>query len=268
MYFDGSLNIDGVGAGVLFISPTNEQLRYVFRIYFPASNNMAEYEACLHDMRIAVELGVKCLHVYCDSALVINQLNKNWGTTSEKMDAYCKEIRKLEGKFYGIEYTHVVRDKNKAADELSKLGSSQAQVPHGVFVQDLVKPSIKEEANQVVKKPPDQPLVATVPHPSTTESSLTAPAVPLTTNANDWRVPFIKFLQDGTGYADRVENKRLMRRSKQYLLVDGVLMRKNTKEAVLMKCITREADIHLLHEIHSGTCGNHAASRTLVGKAF
>jgi hypothetical protein len=67
--------------------------------------------------------------------------------TSEKMDAYCKEIRKLEGKFYGIEYAHVVRDKNQAADELSKLGSSQAQVPHGVFVQDLVKPSIKEEAD-------------------------------------------------------------------------------------------------------------------------
>jgi hypothetical protein len=50
------------------------------------------------------------------------------------MDAYCKEIRKLEGKFYGIEYTHVVQDKNQAADELSKLGSSQAQVPHGVFI--------------------------------------------------------------------------------------------------------------------------------------
>jgi hypothetical protein len=46
---------------------------------------------------------------------------------------------------------------------LSKLGSSQAQVPHGVFVQDLVKPSIKEEVDQVVEKPPDQPLVATVP---------------------------------------------------------------------------------------------------------
>jgi hypothetical protein len=79
------------------------------------------------------------------------------------MDAYCKAIRKLEGKFYGIEYTHVVRDKNQAADELSKLGSSQAQVPHGVFVQDLVKPSVKEEADQVIEKPPDQPLVATSP---------------------------------------------------------------------------------------------------------
>jgi hypothetical protein len=61
------------------------------------------------------------------------------------MDAYCKEIRKLEGKFYSIEYTHVARDKNQATDELSKLGSSR--VPHGMFIQDLVKPSIKEEAD-------------------------------------------------------------------------------------------------------------------------
>jgi vacuolar-type H+-ATPase subunit F/Vma7 len=98
----------------------------------------------------------------------------------------------LEGKFYGIEYTHVVRDKNQAADELSKLGSSRAQV--GVFVQNLVKPSIKEQADQVVEKPPDQPLVATIPPPSTTESSPTTPAVPPTTNVDDWRVPFIKFL--------------------------------------------------------------------------
>jgi ribonuclease HI len=65
MYFDGSLNIDGAGAGVLFISPTNE------------SNNTVEYEAFLHGMRIAVKLGVKRLYIYGDSALVINQLNKD-----------------------------------------------------------------------------------------------------------------------------------------------------------------------------------------------
>jgi ribonuclease HI len=124
MYFDGSLNIDGAGVGVLFISPNKDELRYVLRLHLPTSNNVVEYEACLHGMRIAVELGVKRLFVYGDSALVINQLNKDWDTTSEKMDAYCKEIRKLEAKFYGIEYTHMVRDKNKAADELSKLGSS------------------------------------------------------------------------------------------------------------------------------------------------
>ena len=77
MYFDGSLNIDSIGAGVLFISPSKEHLRYVLRIYFPASNNVAEYKACLHGLRIAVELGVKHLYVYGDSALVINQLNKD-----------------------------------------------------------------------------------------------------------------------------------------------------------------------------------------------
>ena len=112
MYFDGSLNIDDVGAGVLFISPTKEQLRYVFRIYFPASNNAADYEACLHGLRIVVELSVKRLYVYGDSALVINQLNKDWDVTSDKMGAYCKAIRKLEGKFFSIKYSHVVRDKN------------------------------------------------------------------------------------------------------------------------------------------------------------
>jgi ribonuclease HI len=72
MYFDGSLRIDGAGAGVLFISPSKDELRYVLRLHFPASNNTAEYEACLHGMRIAVELGVKRLYVYTDSALVIN----------------------------------------------------------------------------------------------------------------------------------------------------------------------------------------------------
>ena len=40
--------------------------------------------------------------------LVINKLNKDWSYSSEKMDAYCAKIRKLEGKFYGIEYHHVV----------------------------------------------------------------------------------------------------------------------------------------------------------------
>ena len=34
IYFDGSLKIDGGGAGVLFISPKGEQLKYVFQILF------------------------------------------------------------------------------------------------------------------------------------------------------------------------------------------------------------------------------------------
>ena len=102
MYFDGALNINGASAGILFITPTKDKLRYVLRIHFPASNNAAEYKACLHGLRIAVELGVKRLMVYGDPTLVINQVNKDWSYSSEKMDAYRVEIRKLKGKFYGI----------------------------------------------------------------------------------------------------------------------------------------------------------------------
>jgi ribonuclease HI len=269
MYFDGSLTIDGVGAGILFISPTNEQLRYVLRIHFPASNNAAEYEACFHGLRIAIDLGIKRIYVHDESSLVINQLNKDWDTTSEKMDAYYKEIRKLEGKFYDVEYSHVVRDKNQAVDVLSKLGSSRAQVSHGVFVQDLLKPSIKQEDDPVVEKPPVQSLVAMVSSSTTTEPSpTTAGPFQTLTKIVEWRIPFIKYLTDGTGYSDRNENERLIRHSRQYLVVEGKLWRKNTKAEVLMKCIEQEDDIKLLEEIHSGTYGNHAASRTLVGKAF
>ena len=108
MYFDGALNINGADASILFITLTKDKLYYVLRIHFLASNNVAEYEACLHGLRIAIKFGIKCLMVYEDSTLVINQVNKDWSCSSEKMDAYCAEIRKLEGKFYGIEYHHVV----------------------------------------------------------------------------------------------------------------------------------------------------------------
>ena len=43
MYFDGLLNLGGVGAGVLLISPSGEQLKYVLQILWSATNNEAKY---------------------------------------------------------------------------------------------------------------------------------------------------------------------------------------------------------------------------------
>jgi len=166
------------------------------------------------------------------------------------MDTYCAKIRKLEGKFYGIEYHHVVRDQNQPADQLSKIGSSRATVPPGVFVQDLLVPSIKEE-KEVEEVPPAEQLVLAVPSP-----------------VADWRVQFIKYLTNSKVPADKTDTEHLIRRSKHYVLVDGNLMRKSAKEGVLQKCVTQDEGVKLLHEIHSGSCGNHAASRSLVGKAF
>jgi ribonuclease HI len=88
MYFDGSLTLGGGGAGVLFISPKGEQLKYVFQILFEASNNKAEYEALLHGLRLAVSLGIKRLLVYGDSLLVVQQVNKEWDINNVTPQVY------------------------------------------------------------------------------------------------------------------------------------------------------------------------------------
>ena len=130
------------------------------------------------------------------------------------------------------------------------MGSSRAAIPLGVFIQDLLAPSIKED-KEVQEVPPAEQLVLAVPSP-----------------AADWREQFIKYLTSVEVPADKTETERLIHRSKHYVLVDGNLMRKSAKEGILQKCITQDKGVKLLLETHSGSCGNHAASRTLVGKAF
>jgi hypothetical protein len=58
MFFGGSLMKTRAGAGLLFVSSVGKHLRYVLRLHFPASNNVAEYEALVNGLRIAIELGV------------------------------------------------------------------------------------------------------------------------------------------------------------------------------------------------------------------
>jgi hypothetical protein len=58
MYFDGSLMKTGAGAGLLFISPLRVHMRYIIRLHFPASNNVAKYDVLVMGLQIAVELGV------------------------------------------------------------------------------------------------------------------------------------------------------------------------------------------------------------------
>jgi hypothetical protein len=77
LYFDGSVMKTGASAGLLFVSPLRDHMRY-------ASNNMAEYEALLCDLRIAIETGIKRLDVRGDSQLVIDQLMKNASCHDDK----------------------------------------------------------------------------------------------------------------------------------------------------------------------------------------
>jgi ribonuclease HI len=147
LYFDGSVMKTGAGAGLLFISPLGEHMRYAVRLHFPASNNMAEYEALLCGLRIAIETGVKRLDLRGDSQLVIDQVMKNASCHDNKMEAYCNAVRALEGKFYDIELNHIPRRYNEEADELTKIAPGRITVPLNGFARDVAKLSVNLEAS-------------------------------------------------------------------------------------------------------------------------
>jgi ribonuclease HI len=134
MFFDGSLMKTGAGAGLLFISPLGKHLRYVLRLHFSTSNNVAEYEALVNGLRIAIELGVRRLDARGDSQLVIDQVMKNSHCHDPKMEAYCDEVRRLEDKFFGLELNHIARRYNETVDELAKIASGRRTVPPGCLL--------------------------------------------------------------------------------------------------------------------------------------
>jgi hypothetical protein len=88
----------------------------------------------------------------------------------------------------------------------------------------------------------------------------------------DWRVTFLDFIKEHklppSVDPKSVEAARILWRSKGYVLVEDNLYKRGSASGILMKCVRTEEGKEILKEIHEGACGNHAASRTLVGKAF
>jgi hypothetical protein len=161
-----------------------------------------------------------------------------------------RSIWRLEKKFYGLEFHHVVCDNNVAADALSKLGSTRAQVPAGVFVHELHAPSIPE------------------PAPTTTDPAPFQAGQEVMMIDVDWQQPFIDYIREQKVPTDKNLAEQIIRRAKSYALVGDKLYRRGATSGVLMKCIPREEGKDILEEIHKGVCGNHVSSHTLVSKAF
>jgi hypothetical protein len=126
--------------------------------------------------------------------VVINQVNKSWDCNKENMDTYCLEVRKLEN--------------NVAADVLSKLGSTRAQVPAGVFVHELHAPSIPE------------------PVPPTTDPARPPAGQEVMMIDVDWRQPFIDYLSEQKVPSDKNLAEQLIRHARSYVLVGDKLYRR------------------------------------------
>ncbi|KAL0394310.1 UNVERIFIED_CONTAM: Polyprotein P3 [Sesamum latifolium] len=71
LHVDGSSTIQGSGASIVITSPQGEYLEFTVKIGFKASNNKAEYEALIADIKMAHEARARHLIAYSDSQLVV-----------------------------------------------------------------------------------------------------------------------------------------------------------------------------------------------------
>jgi ribonuclease HI len=236
MYFDGLLIKTGAGAGLLFVSPLGRHLRYVMRLHFPVSNNVAEYEALVNGLRIAIELGVRRLDARGDSQLVIDQVMKNSHYRDQRMEAYCDEVRRLEDKFYGLELNHIARWYNETADELAKIASGRTTVPPDVFSRDIHQPTVKIDDTPEPEEASAQPK-----GPSAAEGEalrVEGERNGVTPNPN-WQAPYLEYLLRGELPLDKAEARRLARRAKSFVLLgDEKDLYHRIPSGVLQRCIS------------------------------
>jgi ribonuclease HI len=284
LYFDGSVMKTGAGAGLLFVSPLGEHMKYAVRLHFPASNNMAEYEALLCGLKIAIETGIKRLDVRADSQLVIDQVMKNASCHDDKMEAYCKAVRALEDMFYDIELNHVPRRYNEEADELAKIASGRITVPPNVFVRDVAQPSVNlDPCPSNREEPSGAPSSTTGAEPMDEDpwneayvlsllegygaDGAEALDVESAPSEGDWRDNYIAWMGRGEPPSDRSKARRIARMAQSFALVDGELY-KRAAFGILQQCVPIPQGRELLRDIHAGVCGHHATPRTLIGNAF
>ena len=83
----------------------------------------------------------------------------------------------------------------------------------------------------------------------------------------DWRTLYLNYLLYDALPMDKTKARRLMRRTKSFVLMEGELY-KRSHTGILQRCIPIEQGKRLLSDIHGGVCGHHATPRTLVGNVF
>ena len=112
MVFDGASNALGNGIGAVIISPEGCHTPLTARLCFNCTNNMAEYEACIMGLRAAIDLRIKYLSVFGDSAWVISQIKGEWDTKHPNLIPYKENVLTLLPHFEEVTFEHFPREEN------------------------------------------------------------------------------------------------------------------------------------------------------------
>jgi ribonuclease HI len=277
LYFDESARQQGSSAGVVLIDPSGDQVKYMVHLEFKATKNMAEYEALIFGLSVAISLGIRQLLVKGDSQLIIKQVRGECSCNEPRLAAYLLHVRKLEKDFIALELQHVPRANNSTADELSTRASTWAPMPEGVFERQLLRPTAQPakpgEGGETSTSKLAVPVAFHLQNPPRIVCATEGPAnllalQPVAQSGPDaWISEVRNYLKENILPKDHLSIERIVRLAKRYTVVEGDLYHRGAND-ILMRCITQEEGRELLAEIHGGECGSHSSSRTLVGKAF
>lgn len=121
LYFDGKAepNPGKGGAGAVLYDNNGKTLFEKGRYFEFCTNNQAEYAGLIIGLEMAKENGIRNLHIYGDSLLIINQVTKKWKIKNEELEKLCNYVFTLLHNFDNISFEHVLRNKNKHADAIT-----------------------------------------------------------------------------------------------------------------------------------------------------
>ena len=244
MYFDGASNQYGYGVGVLLIAPDGVHKPLLAKLNFVATNNVAEYEACIVGLEALLAIDVKEVEIYGDFALVLVQAQRIWKMKEEHLKPYQAYLERVCQKFTKIEYTYVPRSQNHFADALATL-ASLVEIPENTFVQliDIKRREVSTDEREVCV---------------------------LDDEINDgkpWYYDIRNFIEDMV-YPERAvrKDRRALRLlATQYILCGGVLYRRSY-ERVHLRCVDKEEAERLIKEVHQGVREPHMNGRILTKK--
>ena len=139
---------------------------------------------------------IERLEVRGDPNLAISQVNGDFDAKDPKMAAYRNVVLKMSARFEGLEFHHIARDNNQAADVLARIGAKRDAVPPNIFLERLFKPSVLWEGESRNNNPDPTAL------PDTEHSDIIGgSANEITSSAHvimaviaPWTEPFLAYL--------------------------------------------------------------------------
>ncbi|XP_025630274.1 uncharacterized protein [Arachis hypogaea] len=236
MHVDGVLNKEGSGAGILLMEGNKVVAEQSLRFRFNASNNQAKYEALLAGLKLALQLQVPRITVYCDSSLVVHQIKGEFQVKDPLLEKYWLITKDLISKFSKFDIIHVNREQNTRADVLSKLATTrQTENTSALSQLTLNKPSFEQDTILSIIQIPD------------------------------WRTPFLDYINTGTMPNDEPNLPLFRRRASFYTVLGNTLYRRGHSQP-LLKCISNKEAEKVMAETHEGVCENHIGGRALAAK--